>query len=508
MLQPALAAGNSYWHTDGNKILDDNNQVVKITGVNWFGLETSNFAPHGLWSRGYKEMMDRMKSLGYNTIRLPYSNQAFDAGSNPNSIDFNKNSDLQGLTSIQIIDKIVDYAGKIGLRIILDRHRPDAGNQSALWYTDKYSETRWIDDWKILAKRYANNPTVIGADLHNEPHDPACWGCDDATKDWRLAAEKAGNAILSVNPGWLIFVEGVQSYDGKLYWWGGNLAGAGTYPVRLSNPKKLVYSAHDYPATVWGQSWFSDPKYPANLPGVWDTYWGYLVKQNKAPVLLGEFGTKLQTQSDEQWLTALASYLGTGANGISWTFWSWNPNSGDTGGILADDWITVNQKKQNILNPLLFVLSTSGGTSAPSSTSSPTPIPTPTPNTNPPPTPTPTPTPVSPPVVDTTNFCTIRYNINGEWPKGFVTSLIIKNNSGKDINGWTLTWRYDNGQKITQWWNGLANQKGANVKIRNAAWNKIIPKGQSVYPGFLGAFSKINSVPKSFFLNGMLCKIE
>ena len=48
---------------------------------------------------------------------------------------------------------------------------------------------------------------------------------------------------------------------------------------------------------------------------------------------------------------ALLSYMGTGVNGISFTFWSWNPNSGDTGGILNDDWTTVNTRKQNILQP-------------------------------------------------------------------------------------------------------------------------------------------------------------
>jgi hypothetical protein len=57
------------------------------------------------------------------------------------------------------------------------------------------------------------------------------------------------------------------------------------------------------------------------------------------------------------------TYLGrnTGANGISWTFWSWNPNSGDTGGILNDDWTTVNQTKHNLLVPMLFPLD-GGGT--------------------------------------------------------------------------------------------------------------------------------------------------
>jgi endoglucanase len=58
------------------------------------------------------------------------------------------------------------------------------------------------------------------------------------------------------------------------------------------------------------------------------------------------------------WLNSLVTYLGrnTGANGINWTFWSWNPNSGDTGGILNDDWTTVNQAKHNLLVPMQFPL--------------------------------------------------------------------------------------------------------------------------------------------------------
>ena len=76
--------------------MDSSNQPVRIAGVNWFGLETGNYAPHGLWTRGYKEMLDQIKSLGYNTIRLPYSNQLFDAGSTPNGIDYSRNADLAG----------------------------------------------------------------------------------------------------------------------------------------------------------------------------------------------------------------------------------------------------------------------------------------------------------------------------------------------------------------------------------------------------------------------------
>ncbi len=392
----ARAAGTGYWHTNGTQILDANNQPVRIAGINWFGMETANYAPHGLWARNYKDMLNQIQSLGYNTLRLPYSNQLFDAGSTPNGIDFNLNPDLQGLTGLQIMDKIIGYASQIGLRIILDRHRPDSGSQSALWYTSAYPESRWISDWQMLAQRYAGNPMVIGADLHNEPHSPACWGCGDPNTDWRLAAERAGNAILSINPNWLIFVEGTDCVNGDCYWWGGNLEGVAAFPVQLNVPNRLVYSAHDYPASVFNQPWFSDPNYPNNLPGVWDTHWGYLIKQHIAPVWLGEFGTRLQTTSDQQWLSALVNYLGTGASGINWTFWSWNPNSGDTGGILNDDWTTVNQTKQSFLNPIEFPL-TGGGNGTPTPTPTRTPSSTPTPTNTPTPTPTGTPTPTPTP---------------------------------------------------------------------------------------------------------------
>ncbi|HXU74121.1 MAG TPA: glycoside hydrolase family 5 protein [Polyangia bacterium] len=352
---PPPSGGTSGWlHTNGSQIVDEQGTTVRLTGLSWFGLETANYAPHGLWSRSMSSMLDQIQSLGYNTIRVPFCNQLFDAGSTPNSIDANQNPDLVGKSGLEIIDALVAGARARHLRIILDRHRPDSGAQSALWYTAQYPEQRWIDDWKMLAARYANDPTVVGVDLHNEPHDPATWGDGNSATDWRLAAERAGNAVLGVNPHLLVIVEGIQTVGGDTYWWGGNLKNAGQFPVQLSVPNQLVYSAHDYPSTVFAQTWFSAPNYPSNLPGVWDQHWGYLVTQGVAPIWVGEFGTEDVTASDQQWFAAIASYLGS--NGISFSFWSWNPDSGDTGGILQDDWQTVNTNKQQVLQPLLAPL--------------------------------------------------------------------------------------------------------------------------------------------------------
>jgi endoglucanase len=348
-----IGAGG-YLHTDGRQIVDANGQAVRLTGINWFGFETNNYSPHGLWSRSLHSFLDQIEELGYNSIRLPFCSQLFDKDTEYPRIDAEANPDLVGLSGPELMDKVVEGAGERGLKIILDRHRPDSNEQSELWYTDKYSEERWISDWKMLAARYKGNPTVVGFDLHNEPHGSATWGDDNPATDWRLAAERAGNAILEVNPDLLIIVEGVQKYRNSWYWWGGNLEGVKDYPVRLKVANRLVYSAHDYPSTVADQAWFKSADYPENLPAVWRKAWGYLVEEDIAPVWLGEFGTTYKEESDKQWLAKLAQYIG--ATELSFAYWCLNPNSGDTGGILNDDWTSVNEDKQKIVDPLLAPL--------------------------------------------------------------------------------------------------------------------------------------------------------
>ncbi len=350
--------------TSGNQILDADGNQVEIRAVNWFGLETEIQTPHGLWARNWQEMMEQIKAEGFNAIRLPFSSELVLDGGTPSGIDFGLNPDLQGLSGLEIMDKVVGYAGDLGLKILLDHHRSEAGsgaNGSGLWYEGAYDEADWIEAWASLAGRYAGDDTVIGADLHNEPHGPATWGDDSAT-DWAAAAERAGDAIHAVNPDWLIVVEGIGSYQGDNYWWGGNLQGVADRPVELQQDGKLVYSPHDYPASVFPQPWFFDG---SDLTQVFDDHWGYIYREEIAPILLGEFGSRLETQVDRDWAEAIVGYLDgdldgdgvsdipAGQAGMSWAWWSWNPNSGDTGGILEDDWITVRQEAVELLAPLL-----------------------------------------------------------------------------------------------------------------------------------------------------------
>jgi endoglucanase len=164
-------------------------------------------------------------------------------------------------------------------------------------------------------------------------------------------AERAGNAILEENPNLLVVVEGIETVGTDKYWWGGNLRGARDAPVTLSVPNHVVYATSDYPASVSGQPWFSDPTYPANLAPLWDATWGYLETENVAPVLLAGFGSRLQTDSDRVWFSEILKYVT--AHRMSYAYWAWNPDSGDTGGILEDDWTTVREDVMLGLEPTL-----------------------------------------------------------------------------------------------------------------------------------------------------------
>jgi len=348
-----------------------------------------------------------------------------------------------------------------------------------------------IADWQTLARRYAGNPTVIGADLFNEPHaegtDPngtgACWGCGDPNRDWRLAAQRIGNAILSVQPNWLIFVEGVSCLSGgtpnawdnipdpwqNCDWWGGNLSGAVTQPVVLNVANRLVYAPHDYGISVFDrQPWFNDPNFPNNLPSVWNHFWGQL----NAPIMLGEFGSTLANPLDVQWLNTLMTYLTS--NGFSFTYWSWNPNSGDTGGIVGDDWWTVNQQKYNILRPHLNP--PSGISPSPSTSVSPS---------------------VSPSSSPRPGGCTATYTITGSWQGGFGAEVRVTNTgTAPTSNGWRVVWTFTAGQRVTNLWQAVYTVSGNTYTVTNPPdYNKVIPPGQSVTFGFNASWTNSNPIP-------------
>ncbi|MFC1420337.1 cellulase family glycosylhydrolase [Streptacidiphilus cavernicola] len=524
----STGAGAGYWHTSGSTILDADNTPVRIAGINWYGFETPDAVAHGLWSADYKTVVDDIKSLGYNTIRIPFSNQMVESPTVPANIGHYANggpinTDLTGLNSLQILDKIIDRAGADGLKVILDDHRSEAGNsaeQNGLWYTSSYTDQDWLNDWNTIAKRYAGNSTVIGFDLRNEPHTPtgvayaqgATWGSGDPATDWRLAAERAGNAVIADDPGALVFVEGISNYPSATAsggydddWWGGNLDGVAQYPVTLDSPNHVVYSAHDYGPQEFQQTWFNSGTTAASLDAVWDAHWGYIAKQNIAPVWVGEFGTGNTAASvsdptagsQGQWFSSLLSYIG--GNHLSWTYWALNGE--DAYGLLDNqyDLTPALAAKQAALAAIEFPLPGAGGgsTSTPTPTGTSTPTPTPTPTVTPTPTPTATATP--------SGACAISYTLQSEWPGGFSGVVDVKNTGTAAVNGWTVRFGFGGDQSITNSYNATLTQSGSGVTAVNAAYNGAIAPGADVSFGFQGTWQSSDAAPTGFTLNGTRC---
>jgi endoglucanase len=375
-----------YWHTGGGQILDSSGKSVRIGGVNWYGFETTDEVAHGLSSQDYKTILSTIHSLGYNTVRLPYSNQMVEQPIIPSNIAYTNaggaiNTDLKGLNSLQIMDKIVAEAGVLGLKVILDNHRSEAGNSaeaSGLWYTGAYPESSWIADWKTLVARYAaytdagGNPTVVGVDLRNEPHNAtsggSCWtgdtgvgGCPatNTAQNWPAAAGRAAKAVLAVNSKLLIFVEGVDCYDGDCDFWGGNLEGVRNYPAQVDVAQRLVYSAHDYGPTEYRQSWFNASTTAQSLQAIWTKFWAYVSIDGIAPVWVGEFGTTNDAASAEstvagsegQWFSSLVGFLGN-QPAINWTYWALNGE--DNYGLLDSNYDATppSSLKQQLLSSI------------------------------------------------------------------------------------------------------------------------------------------------------------
>jgi aryl-phospho-beta-D-glucosidase BglC (GH1 family) len=300
--------------------------------------------------------------------------------------------------SMEIFDIIMQKCKKYGIKAFIDIHSPDANNSGhnyELWYgLAGITTDLWIETLVWLADKYKNDDTLIGYDLKNEPHGKrgytgdscpdtiAKW--DDSTDEnnWKHAAETCANAILEVNPNALIIIEGVEQYPktdkGFTYdtpdiwdapadkspwygaWWGGNLRGVKDYPVTpTSGTSQIIYSPHDYGKSVYAQTWFEkDFTTQTLLDDYWYDTWAYINDQDIAPLLIGEWGGHMDGAENQKWMELLRDYMIN--NHINHTFWCLNPNSGDTGGLLGNDFKTWDDEKYGLFEPSLWQTQTSG----------------------------------------------------------------------------------------------------------------------------------------------------
>lgn len=375
--------GDDWLHTDGNRILDKDGRQVWLTGVNWFGYNTGTNTFDGLWNSELKPSVEAIADHGFNLIRVPISAELINqwaAGEYPQA-NYNNayNPELNSMNSLQIFDYFLKLAEENGLKVMPDIHSAEtnaSGHTVNLWYTDRVSAGEYYSALEWLADRYKDNDTIIAFDLKNEPHGKpyegsgaAVWNDSDSENNWKCAAETAAARILAKNPNVLIMVEGTEIYpideksngdfhstdssDYYFNWWGGNLRGVKEHPIDLgAYQNKLVYSPHDYGPTVYLQPWFEgDYDFDSLTRDCWQDNWLYIHKDNTAPLLIGEWGGFMK-EPNLKWMTCMRRLISE--NHLNHTFWCYNANSGDTGGLVLDDFKTWDEEKYAFVKEVLW----------------------------------------------------------------------------------------------------------------------------------------------------------
>jgi aryl-phospho-beta-D-glucosidase BglC (GH1 family) len=380
---PSPPSSTGDWlYVKGNKIVDKNGTEVWLTGINWFGYNTGTNTFDGLWAANLEASLKSIADRGFNILRIPISAEllkSWSQGIYPEA-NYNQsnNSVLNNKNSLQIFDYVIELSRKNGLKIMIDIHcaKTDSmGHMYPVWYNGDITEKDYLNALGWIAERYKSDDTIIAYDLKNEPHGKpnenphAIWNNSKDANNWKYAAEKAALKVLENNANVLVLVEGTERYpidikkngdyksqEAKDYyfnWWGGNLRGVKDYPINLGKyQNKLVYSPHDYGPSVYQQPWFKDGyTYDSLYQDCWRDNWMYIYEKKTAPLLIGEWGGFMK-EPNLTWMTHLRKLIIT--NKLHHTFWCFNANSGDTGGLVQGDFATWDEEKYNFVKSALW----------------------------------------------------------------------------------------------------------------------------------------------------------
>jgi endoglucanase len=286
---------------EGSQIKDDLGNTVLLHGVNFPGF--CDGAAGSEWGHLYREPdYIHARSWGINVIRLPFAQNFWDTGS------------YGGRTTKQLIDDQIMYAERNGMYIILDYHgQTPPMNLPTNWNS-------WLNTWVQIAQRYKSKSNVI-FELLNEPRAPLTF------QQWAGHAQDGVNAIRNAGADNLVLVGGWN--------WGNQLT---PYINTRINGTNIVYTSHLY--------WWYTQSLPSTYNELKNTLssspyqWNYFVKNNIAPVLVGEFNIFnpfTASQTEINWYANMLTILNEW--NMSYTPWAWIEPRGEFP-LLQSDWVT------------------------------------------------------------------------------------------------------------------------------------------------------------------------
>lgn len=227
-----------------------------------------------------------LKATGMNSIRIPFNYRLFTAETycgqnNPNR-------------GFELLDRVIGWCKKEGLYVILDMHCAPGGQTGdniddgfgyPFLFKSKASQALAISVWKRIAAHYANETTVMGYDLLNEPI-ATYFKADDFNPYLEPLYKEIAKAIRTVDKNHILILGGAQ--------WDSNFK-----PFGAPFDSKLIYQFHKY---------WTDP-----TQQVIQDYINFRDKYN-VPIYCGETG-----ENKDQWVKDFREVLEK--NHIGWHYW-------------------------------------------------------------------------------------------------------------------------------------------------------------------------------------------
>lgn len=226
-------------HADGTKLIGADGKEFHIKGIAfgnnvWANPSVPAVSHHD--EKAYKELA----GMGFNCVRFYLNYGIFESDKNP--YHYKK-------TGFDWIDKNIKWAKKYGIKLILNMHVPQGGYQSngggtELW-SNKSNGDRLTELWKAIAKRYADEPAVIGYGLVNEPVVTMLETPEKTFEQYNSLMKRIAKNIRTVAPYQMMFIEGIGAAvkeDGERVY---DLFSLENCFARI-NDKNIVYEVHDY----------------------------------------------------------------------------------------------------------------------------------------------------------------------------------------------------------------------------------------------------------------------
>lgn len=299
---------------DGSDIVDAEGNPVWLKGIA-HGNDVWSYPTEPVWTSQDESSYEDIASLGFNCVRFYMNYQVFEDDANP--YNYKK-------SGFDWLDKNIKWAKKYGVRIILNMHVPQGGYQSqgggtAMW-TDEETQSRLIALWQEFAKRYADEETVIGYGILNEPIVPQNGSTEESVDQCRELMQRITDAIREYDENHIVFAERVCAVQNTV-------TGVSDWNIQISklefllDDPNVVYEFHcydPYSFTHQGMDWAGTLgticKYPSETDNTLTKE--YLeqrilqniqfYQENNVPVYMGEFGAAVtacrETLGGEQWV--------------------------------------------------------------------------------------------------------------------------------------------------------------------------------------------------------------